>query len=188
MIIVGAFSVIVKTGCVTDGSFYSTTQDPVAVNDLAVVKLAAPVPFSPDISPICVAEDGAEGESGAQLTVAGWGRTRHSRQSSLLKFTELAWVPAAECARQYAAAGIPEVAIRASQLCAQGEGGTDSCSGDSGGPLMSQVRRNPKLQFFTSFSILTSVLGRYTQEYTIFAEGAKIWMLVRKAFTDCMFS
>ena len=169
-----------------------------------MVKLAAPVPFSPDISPICVAEDGAEGESGAQLTVAGWGRTRHSRQSSLLKFTELAWVPAAECARQYAAAGIPEVAIRASQLCAQGEGGTDSCSGDSGGPLMSQVRRNPKLQLFTSFSIfvdlgssfyrfieaniLTSVLGRYTQEYTIFAEGAKIWMLVRKAFTDCMFT
>ena len=153
-----------------------------------MVKLAAPVPFSPDISPICVAEDGAEGESGAQLTVAGWGRTRHSRQSSLLKFTELAWVPAAECARQYAAAGIPEVAIRASQLCAQGEGGTDSCSGDSGGPLMSQVRRNPKLQFFNSFSILTSVLGRYTQEYTIFAEGAKIWMLVRKAITDCMFT
>ena len=124
------------------------TQDPVAVNDLAVVKLAAPVPFSPDISPICVAEDGAEGESGAQLTVAGWGRTRHSRQSSLLKFTELAWVPTAECARQYAAAGIPEVAIRASQLCAQGEGGTDSCSGDSGGPLMSQVRHNLKLPIF----------------------------------------
>ena len=153
---------IVKTGCVTNGSFYSTTQDPVAVNDLAVVKLAAPVPFSPDISPICVAEDGAEGESGAhaQLTVAGWGRTRHSRQSSLLKFTELAWVPAAECARQYAAAGIPEVAIRASQLCAQGEGGTDSCSGDSGGPLMSQVRCNLKLQLFTSFSTLTSVHSR----------------------------
>ena len=26
--LVGAFSVIVKTGCGTDGSFYSTTQDP----------------------------------------------------------------------------------------------------------------------------------------------------------------
>ena len=36
--LVGAFSVIVKTGCVTDGSFYSTIKDGVITDIETVVK------------------------------------------------------------------------------------------------------------------------------------------------------
>ena len=127
------------------------TQDPVAINDLAVIKLERPVSFSDHIRPICLYEPpdevsefpGVEGE----FTVAGWGRTERARSSALLQFTQLQGVTAEACSLQYSQAGargqlgpLTQLIIRDSQICAQGEGGTDSCSGDSGGPLMRQVR------------------------------------------------
>ena len=35
---------------------------------------------------------------------------------------------------------LPDIKILDNQICARGSGSTDSCSGDSGGPLYAQVR------------------------------------------------
>ena len=126
------------------------TQDPVAVNDLAVVKLVRPVSFTDYIRPICLVpgdiEKVTEFPTAEEFTVAGWGRTERARSSALLQYTHLQGVTAEACSLQYSQAGargqlgpLSELLIRESQICAQGDEGTDSCSGDSGGPLMRQV-------------------------------------------------
>ena len=123
-------------------------RSPVAEMDIAIIKLVQPVGFTDMIRPICLfppdieeVEDPVNG-----LVVAGWGRTETDRSSDLLQFTFLDSVPMAECQAVYGAAGkegklgpITDLEILKSQLCAQGMGATDSCTGDSGGPLMAQV-------------------------------------------------
>ena len=62
-------------------------------------------------------------------------------------------ITAEACSLQYSQAGargqlgpLSELLIRESQICAQGDEGTDSCSGDSGGPLMRQVRCDEQIR------------------------------------------
>ena len=111
-----------------------------------MIKLVRPVSFTDMIRPICVYHD-LQMTSDLELTVAGWGRTERSRSSSLLQYTFLNMVDGQKCTDQYGQAGgqgqlgpLTHIDIQRSQICAQGEEGTDSCSGDSGGPLMSQVK------------------------------------------------
>ena len=130
--------------------------DPVAVNDLAVVKLVRPVSFTDHIRPICLVPDNekaTEFPEAEEFTVAGWGRTERARSSALLQYTHLQGVTAEACSLQYSQAGargqlgpLSELLIRESQICAQGDEGTDSCSGDSGGPLMRQVRCDEQIR------------------------------------------
>jgi len=124
----------------------SYTNRPVAIFDIALVKMERPVSFTDMIRPICVfqEEDEEVEEEMRELVVAGWGRTERSRSSSVLQFTHLTEVEREECEDEYRqAAGVGRLgpltsglSILPSQICARGEAGTDSCSGDSGGPLM----------------------------------------------------
>jgi len=131
--------------------------NPVAVNDIAMIKLVRPVSFTDMIRPICVYHD-LQMTSDLELTVAGWGRTERSRSSSLLQYTFLNMVDGQKCTDQYGQAGgqgqlgpLTHIDIQRSQICAQGEEGTDSCSGDSGGPLMSQIGSKWYLSGIVSF-------------------------------------
>ena len=56
-----AFSVIVKTGCGTDGALHSTSFD----IDIC----------SPTIQPICINSLAGADLTGETMTVVGWGRT-----------------------------------------------------------------------------------------------------------------
>ena len=80
--------------------------------------------------------DGGIVEDVGELIVAGWGRTEKARSSPTLQYTHLSRVDTGQCDDDYKETGIR---IGETQVCAQGEGGTDSCSGDSGGPLMRHV-------------------------------------------------
>jgi len=124
-------------------------RNPVAEMDIAVIKLMRTVKFSDMIRPICLyspdLEEVENPETG--LVVAGWGRTERERSSSLLQYTFLDSVAMGECQAVYGAAGregklgpVTTLEILQSQLCAQGTGATDSCTGDSGGPIMARVR------------------------------------------------
>ena len=125
----------------------SFTRTPVAVMDIALVELQHSVTISDFVRPICLHHP-APGrvEQAAEFTVAGWGRTERARSADLLQFTRLEKVSRAVCQAEYSAAGaegrlglLADLQLLPSQLCARGRGGTDSCSGDSGGPLMAQV-------------------------------------------------
>jgi len=117
-------------------------QDPLVQFDLAILRLAVSVRFSDFIRPICLEGGSTTGE----LVVAGWGRTHTRDTSNTLQYTSLVSVPSQQCEAEYreavltgrlgqAAAGLE---VLPSMVCARGRGGRDSCTGDSGGPLMAR--------------------------------------------------
>ncbi|KAH8403278.1 hypothetical protein KR222_009680 [Zaprionus bogoriensis] len=106
-------------------------------NDIAILTLSEPVPFSTEIQPICLPTSPAQQSrsySGQVATVAGWGSLRENGpQPSILQKVDIPIWANAECAQKYGRAapgGIIE-----SMICA-GQAAKDSCSGDSGGPMI----------------------------------------------------
>ncbi|KAH8376983.1 hypothetical protein KR093_002500 [Drosophila rubida] len=106
-------------------------------NDIAILTLSEPVPFSTEIQPICLptsAAQQARSYSGQVATVAGWGSLRENGpQPSILQKVDIPIWANSECAQKYGRAapgGIIE-----SMICA-GQAAKDSCSGDSGGPMI----------------------------------------------------
>ncbi|XP_003701884.2 proclotting enzyme [Megachile rotundata] len=102
-------------------------------NDIALLTLNEPVPFTDQIRPICL-PSGSQLYSGKVATVIGWGSLRESGpQPAILQEVSIPIWPNSECKVKYGAAA--PGGIVDSFLCA-GRAAKDSCSGDSGGPLM----------------------------------------------------
>ncbi|XP_037033895.1 proclotting enzyme [Bradysia coprophila] len=103
-------------------------------NDVAVLTMDSPVSFSHSVRPICLPSSNSKQYSGNTATVIGWGSLRENGpQPAILQEVSIPIWTNAECRRKYGPAapgGIVE-----SMLCA-GQPAKDSCSGDSGGPLM----------------------------------------------------
>ncbi|XP_034237241.1 serine proteinase stubble-like [Thrips palmi] len=102
-------------------------------NDVAILTLDSPVQFRRDIRPICM-PSGSAAYAGKTATVIGWGSLRESGpQPAVLQEVNIPVWTNAECRQKYgnaAPGGIVDTF-----LCA-GQASRDSCSGDSGGPLM----------------------------------------------------
>ncbi|XP_066590810.1 proclotting enzyme-like [Prorops nasuta] len=102
-------------------------------NDVALLTLNEPVPFTEQIRPICL-PSGSQLYSGKTATVIGWGSLRESGpQPAVLQEVSIPVWSNSECKIKYGAAA--PGGIVDSFLCA-GRAAKDSCSGDSGGPLM----------------------------------------------------
>ncbi|XP_055381918.1 transmembrane protease serine 9 [Condylostylus longicornis] len=104
-------------------------------NDVAVLTMDQPVQFSSTIRPICLpSASSAKSYRGIIATVAGWGSLRENgpQPSVLQKVTIPIWSNA-DCSRKYGSAA--PAGIANSMICA-GQATKDSCSGDSGGPMM----------------------------------------------------
>ncbi|EDV94047.1 GH25095 [Drosophila grimshawi] len=106
-------------------------------NDIAILTLSEPVPFSKEIQPICLPTSVAQqarSYSGHVATVAGWGSLRENGpQPSILQKVDIPIWANPECAQKYGRAA--PGGIIASMICA-GQAAKDSCSGDSGGPMI----------------------------------------------------
>ncbi|XP_076233544.1 serine proteinase stubble [Calliopsis andreniformis] len=102
-------------------------------NDIALLTLSEPVQFSEQIRPICL-PSGSQLYSGKSATVIGWGSLRESGpQPAILQEVSVPIWTNNECKVKYGAAA--PGGIVDSFICA-GKATKDSCSGDSGGPLM----------------------------------------------------
>ncbi|XP_057334005.1 transmembrane protease serine 11B-like [Microplitis mediator] len=102
-------------------------------NDVALLTLNEPVEFSELIRPICL-PTGSQLYNGKVATVIGWGSLRESGpQPAVLQEVAIPVWSNAECKVKYG--GAAPGGIVDSFLCA-GRAAKDSCSGDSGGPLM----------------------------------------------------
>ncbi|XP_052744043.1 CLIP domain-containing serine protease HP8 [Bicyclus anynana] len=108
-------------------------------NDIALLRLAYDVPFSDFVKPICLpvaASLRRQTFEGADMEVAGWGKTVTKWTSfAKLKFT-LSAVNRSDCQSVYQRIGRN---ISDNQICAGGLMRQNSCRGDSGGSLMGQV-------------------------------------------------
>ncbi|KAL2729018.1 serine proteinase stubble-like [Vespula squamosa] len=102
-------------------------------NDVAILTLSEPVEFTEEIRPICL-PSGSKLYVGMTATVIGWGSLRESGpQPAILQEVSIPVWSNSECKFKYGSAA--PGGIVDSFLCA-GRAAMDSCSGDSGGPLM----------------------------------------------------
>ena len=116
-------------------------------HDIALLKLASSSPRS-NLEPICLPSRGLR--TFQNLIVAGWGRT--STSPLALKPHKLREVHLPQVDQSVCEAAWSENRVGSNQLCA-GTAGKDSCTYDSGSPLMSTDPRTGKISLvgITSF-------------------------------------
>ncbi|XP_060537107.1 proclotting enzyme [Cylas formicarius] len=104
-------------------------------NDIALLTLDSPVEFTSQIRPVCLpAGSGSRDWSGSTATVIGWGSLRESGpQPSVLQEVNIPIWSNRDCKLKYGHAAPGGIVDH--MICA-GQANKDSCSGDSGGPLM----------------------------------------------------
>ncbi|XP_031768896.1 phenoloxidase-activating factor 2-like isoform X2 [Galleria mellonella] len=118
--------------------------------DITVLRLAAPVPFTPaagaatTINRACLPSSPTATYNGHRCWVAGWGKNMFGVQGQyqqILKEVEVPIVAPATCQSQLQAArlGPTYVLDTTSFICAGGEPNKDSCTGDGGSGLVCSV-------------------------------------------------
>ncbi|KPJ16708.1 Proclotting enzyme [Papilio machaon] len=123
------FSKTIRPICLPSGNRAYAGQ----YNDVAILTLDKPVKFSKTIRPICL-PSGNRAYAGQVATVIGWGSLRESGpQPSVLQEVSIPIWQNAECRLKYGSAAPGGIVDH--MICA-GKASMDSCSGDSGGPLM----------------------------------------------------
>ncbi|XP_068169756.1 chymotrypsin A-like [Antennarius striatus] len=100
-------------------------------NDILLIKLASPAQMGMRVSPVCVADTGAEFPGGMLCVTSGWGLTRHNAPDTpaLLQQAALPLLTNLDCSKFWGNK------ITDKMICA-GASGASSCMGDSGGPLV----------------------------------------------------
>uniref|UniRef100_A0A4Y0BRI1 Peptidase S1 domain-containing protein n=1 Tax=Anopheles funestus TaxID=62324 RepID=A0A4Y0BRI1_ANOFN len=120
---------------------YKTSQK---YDDIALLEVANQFMFDSVLQPTCLHVEDSDLDAATMLHAAGWGFTGDIYSPEALLRTNLSTVPVEECNKAYVTfkARIKD-GIRPSQYCARGSqqlvGGvplySDTCEGDSGGPL-----------------------------------------------------
>ncbi|KAF5024518.1 hypothetical protein F66182_3458 [Fusarium sp. NRRL 66182] len=107
-------------------------------NDVAIWKLATPIPTSSTVAYARLAASGSDPAAGSLATVSGWGDTIEDGNNGPVQLRKVSVpiVSRASCRAQY-----DTPSITTNMFCAgYPEGGRDSCQGDSGGPLVDSSR------------------------------------------------
>uniref|UniRef100_A0A2M4AL94 CLIP domain-containing serine protease n=2 Tax=Anopheles triannulatus TaxID=58253 RepID=A0A2M4AL94_9DIPT len=103
-------------------------------HDIALIRLDRDVTMGTYVSPVCLPpEDFVPSDSTSNITVVGFGHTGRRKHSGVKLKASFPVFDQQECDTKWST-----VPIIPQQLCAGGIFGIDSCTGDSGGPLMTQ--------------------------------------------------
>ncbi|XP_061395519.1 seminase-like, partial [Musca vetustissima] len=120
-------------------SFSTATMD----NDVAVLKLATAL-HGPNTQTIGLYNDNLK--IGQQVEISGWGRTSEMGDVSFqLRTIRVPVLARPQCRQQYS----KYIALTKNMFCAGLPGAKDSCSGDSGGPVVA----NGKICGIVSFGV-----------------------------------
>lgn len=115
-------------------------------DDIALIRLAAPVAFNRDVRPVALPSRYAHGTfDHTQVEAPGWGTTSFGgRTSDVLRSVVLSTMSSPTCE----ARGMSQVT--AAQLCTYAPG-RDTCQFDSGGPLVHTVAGTPYVVGLVSY-------------------------------------
>lgn len=99
--------------------------------DVALVELSVPAPLDSTILPICLPSPWHRFPERTECFISGWGTMEEGGSpAKLLQTASIDIISQSECRQSYANG------LTSNMICAGFmEGGTDSCTGDSGGPL-----------------------------------------------------
>lgn len=109
-------------------------------NDISLIRLKRPAKFGDSVRPVCLPPADLDVEKflgQREAVVAGWGTTEKISQSQILQRAPLPYADKKTCEKLYS------MPLLDSQICFGGHGKVDSCTGDSGGPLM-QAKLNTR--------------------------------------------
>ncbi|KAI8326512.1 trypsin-like serine protease [Martensiomyces pterosporus] len=120
-------------------------NDASMVNDIALLRLSKPI--SSNASPIEI-DTGSVGD-GITVTALGWGFTSPTGKTASqdLKQGDLTTLSTAQCQQK----DTKFTGNNGPRICVAADRGTDTCPGDSGGPLIRKVNGRNKLLGITSF-------------------------------------
>lgn len=112
---------------------YSKT-DPNQHHDIALIRLEREAQINWFVTPICLPDETFVGTRvGENVTITGFGHTGRSRHSGVKQKAFIPVFDQQQCGNKWS-----RITLNEGQLCAGAQFGIDSCSGDSGGPLMTQ--------------------------------------------------
>ncbi|XP_078001559.1 clotting factor C-like [Glandiceps talaboti] len=108
-------------------------------NDIALIRLSSTATLTERVRPVCLPQAFLAREHLRQGTfgvVTGWGRTEDGTVAAALKQARVPVVGSRICESGYAETQYYVTVTRNMYCAGFSEGGTDSCSGDSGGPMV----------------------------------------------------
>uniref|UniRef100_A0A182RTT5 CLIP domain-containing serine protease n=1 Tax=Anopheles funestus TaxID=62324 RepID=A0A182RTT5_ANOFN len=141
-------------------------QDNSHANDIALMRLKQDVPTTRTIRPICLpVMESIRNLNWVGLSsfAVGWGKTETSSASEKKLKVELNVRDLATCSTVYSGIGI---SLKATHMCAGGVRDKDTCTGDSGGPLMTKVKGAWYLIGIVSFGLNKCGTPGYPGIYT----------------------
>ncbi|XP_053205274.1 CUB and peptidase domain-containing protein 2-like [Panonychus citri] len=142
-----------------DIPFQVKTGDFDHINDLAMMKLSVPVEITDAVNPICLADSKTKLTKGTKCFVTGWGATRGTGSSGILKQIIVEIDDINACSKSMGDAEEVDTSSD-SQICIKvGGHGLGVCSGDSGGPLVCQVDDTWYLFGIASMVTTGTILG-----------------------------
>uniref|UniRef100_W8B3Y1 Serine protease easter n=1 Tax=Ceratitis capitata TaxID=7213 RepID=W8B3Y1_CERCA len=108
-------------------------------NDIALLRLEKSVAPTKFIQPVCLPSKSSQTRNyqNEEVEVAGWGKTETSEHSEVKMKATLRVLNSTICDTKFRKS--------VNVICAQGDKGSDSCGGDSGGPLMYKDKKNLKI-------------------------------------------
>ncbi|CAG9860519.1 unnamed protein product [Phyllotreta striolata] len=119
-------------------------------NDIALIKTKKKAKFNDYVKPICL--PGRESffrsyKAEGGVSLAGWGETNNSTYSimpKVLQYVNLDVMNLRECQNTYI-----DYNITKAQICVGAGEGHDTCEGDSGGPVMKELKLNGEYRWYT---------------------------------------
>ncbi|XP_053669191.1 CLIP domain-containing serine protease B4-like [Anopheles marshallii] len=114
-------------------------KDQSNANDIALIRFTRSVQYYETVRPICLPLSVSlrnRNHVGQPSYAVGWGKTETAAANEMKLKVEMNVTSSQECARAYQRGGI---LLKTTHMCAGGVRGKDTCSGDSGGPLMRQI-------------------------------------------------